>query len=196
MLPPEWVVKGIERLDKHARLAWTGGDIDPAQYADLQWDWLQGQALLETFDALNKGQFYIVKLFHPRDSARSHHGSWDSAGPVFGTYYDPLQRIPHIITPVTKQSVCNGAAIRMARDLLAPWEVPHIQSLEAADKQYIADRQDQAEAAGDYLWHKANRPDSGHTVLAKKFVDERQKKVLSGDYERPSDTYHRRNFGQ
>ena len=173
MHAPDWVCTELERIHPWVRLGWLG---EKRQSPD---------------EELNKGSFFLLQLYHARDAALTMYCPWEDAGPVWGSRYDPLRRVPVIIQPMTTEEVCSGEVIRLLRKMMnSNITKDAVDSRAEAGKQFQQEVDDVAEASGERARHARKKLD--HAVpYAKKFLTQEEKDMLSGDCDndRLSDIY-------
>jgi len=159
---PEWVSKELERLHPQARLGWIGQDR------------------LSSEEPLNKGSFFLLQLYHPRDAERTLHFAWDSAGPIWGSRFDPLRRVPFIMRPLTKEEVFSGQVLQIVREMMMPLKERIYSGLEREGRELEEGLNDLCGSAGEKMYWDSKRLD--HAVpLADKFISEEDRALESGE---------------
>ena len=166
MEPPKHICQKIEELHKWARLGWEGRER-------------------RTPDELNPGQFVVLQLYHQSDAKKTMLQLWNKAGPVYGSYFDPLQRIPVRTFAVTPEEVFYGTVLDKLKEALQPIkERIDLSELEAS-KTLDAKYTDMARERVSYMRHAANKTGATRPKpVAKKFLTKREKALLSGDFEK------------
>jgi hypothetical protein len=163
MHPPKHICDELERVHKWARLGWQGREKKGP-------------------DDLNPGQFVVLQLYHQRDAAQTLLQHWNNRGPVFGTKFDPLQRVPIMVKAVPTQAVFDGSVITLLREWIQPLK-PRLDEAEAEatsnlDRQYT----DMARERVSRMHHAANRTGATRPKpVARKFLTKRDRDILSGN---------------
>lgn len=162
MHPPSWICKELERIHPQLRLGWVGRDRS-------------GPA-----DELNKGSFALIQLYHQRDASRTFFTPWNATGPVFGTDYDRLARVPVYLADIEPQDVFSGACIPLIRRWMRPLKERVVEAQVAKGREYESSNQDLAEAQTDYmLWH-ASKSDMSDRTVTNSDLTAHDKAVLDG----------------
>lgn len=166
MYPPAWVCKKIEEVHPWARLGWQGRER-------------------KTADELNAGQFVVLQLYHQRDAKRTLLHPWNDQGPIFGSRFDPLQRVPIMVKSVTNEDVFSGRVL----DLLKEWITPLKQRIDETEAETSRDLDrkysDMAREHVSHLHHAAMKTGATRPKpVAKKYLTKREKDLLSGNVEK------------
>jgi len=153
--PPQWVCEAIERLSPWARLGWHG----------------------------ERRQFAIIDLYPQRLASQTYRERWGDNGPVFGTDYDRLARVPIWIDEVSPGEVFSGRVIRrVARYKTSLRD----RARRAWSKRQAGRRHHLRESAGEqgqYLRWRANKSPHSGTTIADKHITKSEKAIAAGDYE-------------
>jgi len=165
MHAPEWVCKEIERLHPYLRLAWLGED---RQSPD---------------EDLNKGAFFLLQLYHVRDAELTMLFPWDRAGPIWGSSFDPLQRVPIIVCPLETQAVFDGSVLKLVKDMSENITTRMRRAINEEAQGFQDKIDEMADEWGDYLYYKRHRHDGNWSSDAKKFLTKEDKDMMSGDYD-------------
>ena len=166
MHPPKWVCEKIESVHKWARLGWQGREKS-------------------TPDELNPGQFVVLQLYHQRDAKRTLLQHWDHRGPVFGSYFDPLQRVPIMVKSVANEDVFSGAVLDHLKEWCQPLK-PRLDECEAeANKTLDSKYTDMAHERISHMHHAANKTGATRPrPVARKFLTKADKNILMGNIEK------------
>jgi hypothetical protein len=168
MIPPEWVCRELERVDRRVRLGWAGRDHGP--------------------DELNCGTFMLLELLPVRKDAHTFRSPWRDRGPVYGSHYDRLTQAPYMVYDVSPEDVFSGRVVALLRRWLTPIRDRTTKRNEAAAKEYRSTIRDMATEIGGDMYRKGQRDwDSGAPIVAKKFATQSDKDKLTGDWPRPDD---------
>jgi hypothetical protein len=132
---------------------------------------------------MNKGQFFLLQLYHKRDASLTMHTHWDSAGPVWGSRYDLLGRVPVIIAPIKNEDVFNGRVIGLARDMTRPLKEQILQSYTEAGKDFDRDIDDLAEDMSSRWMFKKKDPNREWQPYANKFLTKTEKDILTENWD-------------
>ena len=135
MRPPEWVSLDVERENKYARLAWHG----------------------------EEQQFAVVDLVPAPLVKRMIKEPWGNRGPVFGSYFDRLRRVPVWVDNVDTSDVMSGRVAHLVRR----WSTPLKKRLE---DRHEATKREQADSVsnvagemGEEMYWRAQRSSEGGT---------------------------------
>jgi hypothetical protein len=165
MHPPWEAVENLERLESTARLAWFP---DPQK--------AEGE--------LNAGAFALLQLYPRAKMDEILYEPWGDKGPVFGSTWNNDKYYPAWLANFTKEQVFSGSFILDVRRWMRPLKERVVESAQELGREKQARMRDMAEEAGDRMYHKAQKSLDRPPVLAKKFVSEEDKAILSGDAQR------------
>ena len=166
MNPPSFVVEGIEKIHKYARLGWRGLDKRPDE------------------ETLNKGFFYLLQLYHKRDVLKNALAAEWTHGPVYGSPYDINVRTPVMIAKLSHDDIFKGLILEKLRYWMIPMQRRTRDSALEAGKAYAAKVHDLAEGQADFmLWHNSKTWQNATTNRTTTFTDltEHDKAVLRGE---------------
>jgi hypothetical protein len=168
MHAPEYICKEIERIHKRARLAWFGQDRKSDE------------------EPLNKGTFILIQLMHWRDAENSPMQSrWEGRfGPIFGSRYDLLMRVPMMVCKVSPEEVFSGKVLARLKYTMKPIRERLYEENLKKGQEYERTVTEQAEATADHmLWHNSKNWQNSSSIrtLTKEDVTEEDKAVLRGE---------------
>lgn len=165
MHPPQHIVAKLEEINPNVRLGWTA-----RKYAG----------------APAGGAFAVLDLYPRALAEQSFEAWWDDSGPVFGSSYDPLQRIPIIKKWYTPIQVFNGDVVG--------W-VKHASRTDKQFARYIRERnerlikertdarKDMAGELGEELYWRGQRGTEPVPTIPDKDVTAADKAKLDGSWE-------------
>ena len=155
MHPPSWVVDELERISPWARLGWHGEH--------------RAFAILDLYPA------HLAKT-----TFREH---WDGKGPVFGSDYDRLARVPIWIAEVSPADVFSGAVIGTVKRFATPFKKRLEQSWRQRQAERKREFKERAGAQGEHFYWAARKSPHSGNVIAKKFVPSHERAICAGDFE-------------
>lgn len=155
MHPPQWVCEELERISPWARLGWHG----------------------------ERRAFAILDLYPAHLARRTFRELWDGKGPVFGSDYDRLQRVPIWIDEVSTEDVFSGAVVARVRRYATPLKQRLERSWKARQSERKREFRELAGAQGEHLYWSARKSPHSGKVLAQKFIPKRDKAICAGDFE-------------
>ena len=157
MRAPEHICRDLERVHQWARLGWYGSDAD--------------------------GRFALLDLYPAPLAARTLELRWDDMGPVYGSDYDRLARVPIVKGWFTPKEVFGGYVIPALRRMLTPL----VDRVRKANEQHARDRKserkDLAGQMGEELYWKAQRSSTPGPTIADKHITKEEKARVNGDWE-------------
>lgn len=156
MRPPEHICKSIERIHKWARLGWHGSDTD--------------------------GRFALLDLYPAPLAARSFELHWEDRGPVYGSPYDAMMRVPIVKGWFHPQHVYSGELVRDLRRMRSSLVERVRKHNEKRIREEQARKKDLAGEAGEELYWNAQKSNHTGPIVAKKHLSKQEKAVLSGDW--------------
>ena len=172
MHAPEWVSRELERLHPQLRLGWMG------------------QERLSPDEPLNKGSFFLLQLYHRRDAERTLHFAWESSGPIWGSRYDPLQRVPFVMQPLSNEEVFTGEVLQIVREMMVPLKERLHSAMKEEGKVLDAEMDDLAGEMGEQMYWNSKRHDAELTCLPDKMIAQSDKDIATGDVDLDmSDTF-------
>lgn len=162
MHPPQYVLDEIERLHPHARLGWSGAEDDP------------------------KAGFFFVQLIPKRLVDYEYNEPWNNQGPVYGSDYDHLERIPYKMAgPFHPRSESWEDVIASLKTMFEPLNDRLYKQNRAKGEAYDDWVKDLAGEMGSYLYWKSKQTGATtRTDIPYKTLTEDEKSVLRGEQKR------------
>jgi hypothetical protein len=166
MHAPQWVLDEIERVNPLARLGWAGEDRESKD------------------EPLNKGMFAVLDLYPKRLADRTFKTLWGDRGPVFGSYYDPLERIPVWISNIAPEDVFSGAVIGIIKRYCEDIQERLDRTWREEQEQQRKMKKELAGEVGSYMYWQSKRESNATNTLPQKFVTQEEKARAAGDFEK------------
>lgn len=170
MEAPDWVCKEVERINPLARLAWAG------------------EARTSNKEALNKGSFAIIDLYPKRMADVTFKTLWGDRGPIFGSSYDPLQRVPVWIDNVSPEDVHSGKVVAIIKRFCTDIQERLNRTWQEEQESQRRDRREMAGEIGSYMHWDAKKSLHATNVIADKHITKAEKAVAAGDVARREET--------
>ena len=164
MEAPQHICEQIYQIDPDIRLGWTGLKQKPDEPRKL-----------------NHGRFALILLINPRLEQQVLTGTpWLDRGPIFGCWFDPLQRIPMVIGWY-KPGTPWDEVIWAVKDRKKPI-VPVIESALLNEGKWYDDQvNDLAGEMGEHLyWQASQTGHSGVEATPQKSLSQRDRDILAG----------------
>jgi hypothetical protein len=130
----------------------------------------------------------LLELVQVRRADATFRTPWADRGPIYGSQFDRLTQVPLMVYDVTSEDVFSGRVVH----LLRRWQTPITQRVqETWEKRRKEDRsaiRSIAEEAGKEMYWRAHRDVHRPQVVAQKFVTEKEKSILTGEWEAKRET--------
>lgn len=166
MHPPLHMLRMLESIHKWVRVGWVGRDSVYASQAGLSEN--------------DPGAYALLDLYPQRLARMSFQLHWDDMGPVYGSPYDRLQRVPIVKAWVSPTKLFNGDCVPMLRHMIMPLAKRIREANEKVLKEREAWRRNLAgEMAERMVWDAHHSPHSSKKV-ARKHLTRSEKESLSG----------------
>ena len=157
MHPPQYVLDEIERLHPWARLGWTEEGPTPG--------------------------FYFVQLIPKRVFEFEFNEPWGDLGPIYGSDYDPLERVPYMMAgPFHPKSEKWEDIIASLKDYFEPLNERLYKENRKKGEAYDDYVKDLAGEMGSYLYWRSKQTDAAQRRdIPYKALTEEEKSVLRGE---------------
>ncbi len=158
MQPPQWVLDKIEELHPLCRLGYAGGN-----------------------------EIAIVELWRVREAPTTMLGS-PFYGKVYGSYYDPLERIPLQIMAASLDEVWSGQVIDAVKIALSNFKERAIAAHRERGQEEQRELEALAEDLGDRWWHAQQQTGAarGDVVLESQITAD-DRAVATGEWSAAND---------
>ena len=152
MQPPQWVLDKIEELHPLCRLGYDGGD-----------------------------EYAVCELWRVREAPTTMIGA-PFLGHVYGSRYDPLEKVPLQIMTAGFVEVQTGAVIDRVKAALTSFKDRAIAMRRAKGEEEEAFVQEMAEELGDRFWHEGRRSHERGVAVADKHIMAEEKAIADGTW--------------
>lgn len=159
MHPPEYVLEEVERLHPHARVGWIGDEDDP------------------------KAGFYFIQLIPKQLVAYEMNQPWEDLGPIFGSDYDPLERVPYMMAgPFHPRKEKWAEVLQALKKMLEPFNDRIYKENRKLGEAYDDAVRDLAGEMGSYIYWQSKQTNAAQRRdIPYKSLTEEEKAVLRGE---------------
>lgn len=160
MHPPQYVQDELERIHPWARFGWTVNHATGEE-----------------------GGFYIVQLVKTRIAEYEYAPRWDGWGPIFGTDFDRMQRVPFAMAgPFHPRETAWGDVLKALKETLTPVAERRYKTNRAKGVAYDDAVKDLAGQMGQFLYWKSQQTGAASDkTQAQKFLTDEERAVLAGE---------------
>lgn len=152
MQPPQWVLDKIEEIHPLCRIGYAGGD-----------------------------EFAICELWRQREAPETFLGT-PFLGRVFGSRYDPVERVPLQIMTCPISDVMYGHVIEQIRVATTSFRDRAIAMRRQKGIEEEAFVKEMAEDLGDRFWSESQRSHERGVAVPDKAITPEERAVANGDW--------------
>jgi len=153
MRAPDWVCEEVERINPLARIGWEG----------------------ET------QRFAVLDLYPKRLADVTFKTLWEGRGPVFGSDYDHLQRIPIWIDEVSVEDVFSGKVTQIVKRLCKDIQERLNKTWQEEQESQRRTKKELAGAMGSHMYWNSQKSLNATNIIADKHISKAEKAIAAGD---------------